>query len=186
MIPTGMPLFLTEFGYESNPPDPRNGVTPARQAEFNALGEFLAYQDPRVKANTQFLLRDAGPLKRFAKGSRNYWFTYQSGLFTQTGKGKPAAFGYALPLVGFPAGPGLVGFWGQLRFRPNGAQDVAVITWRPNPQTPWQQLGEPLPTNFRGFFSGTYPAPAPGAEYRAVYVDPQTGRNQAVSLNVKP
>jgi hypothetical protein len=71
-----MPVLLTEFGYESNPPDPRNGVPYARQALFNQLAEFLAYNEPRVQANTHFLLRDVAPLTRYPKGSRLYWFTY--------------------------------------------------------------------------------------------------------------
>ncbi|MEA2131068.1 MAG: hypothetical protein QOJ85_3959, partial [Solirubrobacteraceae bacterium] len=128
-MPTALPVFLTEFGYESNPPDTRNGIPYMRQAQFNQLADFLAYNDPRVMATTQFLLRDVGPLTQYPKGSRLYWFTYQSGLYTVRGRAKPAAFSYALPFVTFPAGAGTTGFWGQLRFRPNGAQDVAVLMW---------------------------------------------------------
>ncbi len=185
-IPAGMPIFLTEFGYESNPPDPRNGIPYMRQAQFNQLGEFLAYNDPRVAATTQFLLRDVGPLKRYPKGSRLYWFTYQSGLYTVRGRAKPAAFSYTLPFVTYPAGPGVVGFWGQLKFRPNGSQDVAVIMWRPNTRSPWQQVGEAVPTSFRGFFTGAVLAPSPGGEYRAVYVDPTSGKITHSSLFTKP
>jgi hypothetical protein len=188
-IAADLPILLTEFGYESNPPDPRNGVPYARQAEFNALAEFLAYNEPRVQATTQFLLRDVGPLKRYPKGSRLYWFTYQSGLQTITGKTKPAAFAYALPLVLFPSGEN-VGFWGQLRFRPNIVSaetpaDVAVIMWRPNAATPWAQVGEPVPTSARGFFGGAVAPPGPGGEYRAVYVDPATLRITHSSLALK-
>ena len=182
MIPSGLPILLTEFGYESNPPDPRNGIPLLRQAQFNQLAEFLAYNEPRVQATTQFLLRDVGPVRTAAKGSRLYWFTYQSGLQTLGGRTKPAAFGYALPLVVYPAGEGVVGFWGQLRFRPNGLQDPAVIMWRPDPKSPWQQLGEPSPVTPRGFFSGTVPIPGPGGEYRAVFVKPETSKITHSSL----
>ncbi len=191
MLPANLPIFLTEFGYESNPPDPRNGVPLPRQAQFNQLGEFLAYADPRVRATTQFLLRDASPLTRFARGSRGFWFTYQSGLFTVTGRAKPAAFAYSFPFVAFAQGVGpdgipIVGFWGQLRFRPNGRPDIAVITWRPNPQTPFAQLGPPVPVNPRGFFTAASPIPAADAEYRAAYVNPVTGKVMQVSLVTKP
>ena len=185
-MPGGLPIFLTEFGYESSPPDPRNGIPYMRQAQFNQLAEFLAYNDPRVMATTQFLLRDVGPLKKYPKGSRLYWFTYQSGLYTVGGRAKPAAFSYALPLVTFPAGEGTIGFWGQLRFRPNGSQDVAVFMWRPTTKSPWQQVGDAVPTSFRGFFTGTVPVPGPGGEYRAVYVDPETGKVSHSSLPVPP
>ncbi len=181
-IPSGMPIVLTEFGYESNPPDPRNGISYARQAQFNQLAEFLAYNEPRVQATTHFLLRDVAPLKRYPKGSRLYWFTYQSGLVTNAGRSKPAVFAYALPLVVFPAGEGIVGFWGQLRFRPNGAQDIAVLMWRPNAKTRWTQIGEPAPTSPRGYFNGTVPLPGVGGEYRAVYVNPGNGKITHSSL----
>ncbi len=178
-IPSALPILLTEFGYESNPPDPRNGIPLARQAEFNQLAEFLSYNEPRVQATTQFLLRDVGPVKRYPKGSRLYWFTYQSGLKTAGGTTKPAAFAYALPLVVFPSGPGTVGYWGQLRFRPNvppggTPTDVAALLWRPTPTTPWTLISDTVATTARGFFSGTFPLPGPGGEYRAVYVDPAT------------
>ncbi|MGH2943497.1 MAG: hypothetical protein ACRDLN_12070, partial [Solirubrobacteraceae bacterium] len=182
-LPAGLPVFLTEFGYESNPPDTRNGIPYARQAQFNQLADFLAYNEPRVQATTQFLLRDVGPVRRYPKGSRLYWFTYQSGLITVAGKAKPAVYGYTLPLVVYPAGDGVVGFWGQLRFRPNGAQDVAVFMWRPNSKAPWQQVGEPVPSSFRGFFGGTVPIPGPAGEYRAVYVNPETGKITHSSLS---
>jgi hypothetical protein len=181
-LPSALPIFLTEFGYESNPPDPRNGIPYMRQAQFNQLADFLAFNDPRVMATTQFLLRDVGPLTQYAKGSRLYWFTYQSGLYTVRGRAKPAAFSYALPFVTYPAGAGTTSFWGQLRFRPNGAQDVAVVMWRPNPKAAWQQVGDAITTSFRGFFTGTIADPAPGGQYRAVYVDPNTSKITHSSL----
>ena len=185
-IPAGMPVLLTEFGYESNPPDPRNGIPYLRQAQFNQLAEFLAFNEPRVAATTHFLLRDVAPLRRYPKGSRLYWFTYQSGLLTNAGRAKPAVFAYSLPLVVYPAGEGITGFWGQLRFRPNGAQDVAVFMWRPAKNAPWQQVGEPVATSPQGFFSSSVPTPGPGGEYRAVYVNPETGKITHSSLPTGP
>jgi len=184
-IPAGLPIWITEFGYESNPPDPRNGISLTSQADFNQRGEFLAYGNPRVPGFTQFLLRDAGPLKRFKKNSRNYWFTYQSGLFTVKGQAKPAASAYLLPFVANKAGAN-VSFWGQLRFRPNGAADTARIQWRPSAQAPWAQLGGPIQTSPRGHFTATSLAPSPTAEFRAVYVNPANGQIVAESLPAKP
>jgi len=192
-IPSGLPVLLTEFGYESNPPDTRNGIPLLKQAQFNQLAEFQAYNDPRVKATTQFLIRDAAPLTQYPKGSRLYWFTYQSGLYTVGGRAKPAAFAYSVPFVTFPAGPGTTGFWGQLRFRPNTlTPDNALVFWRPaaNPKPSlcgsaaggWVQQTAGIPTTFRGYFSGTFPTPGPGGEYCAGYFDPAKGRIVAGSL----
>ena len=200
-IPAGLPVLLTEFGYESNPPDPRNGIPLLRQAQFNQLAEFLAYTNPRVTATTQFLIRDAAPLVRSpvtgkanAKGSRAYWFTYQSGLYNLKGRAKPAAFAYTFPLVIYKPGvPGMTGFWGQLRFRPNvvGHTDVAVVFWRPAPNNKpcgpdgWTQVGGQNPTSFRGYFAGSFPTPGPGGEYCAVFHDPAKGRITHRSLTTK-
>jgi hypothetical protein len=176
-----LPIFLTEFGYESEP-DPRNGIPLFRQAEFNQLAEFLAYNDPRVAATTQFLLKDAAPLKRspvtgkaYKVGSREYWFTYQSGLYNTKNRAKPAAYAYSFPLVVYPAGEGVVGFWGQARFRPNGPnEDIVVFLWRPTSKSPWQQISEAVPTSTRNFFSGSVAIPGPGGEYSAAYLEPAT------------
>ena len=214
-IPAGMPILLTEFGYESNPPDTRNGIPLLRQAEFNQLAEFLAYTDPRVTATTQFMLRDAPPVLRnpltgraYARGSREYWFTYQSGLLDAKGRAKPAAFAYTFPFIVFQpkTTPGVTNFWGQLRFRPNcavvaetgkcagsgAAPDTAVVFWRPadnkKPCGPdgWTQQGPPIPTTFRGYFSGTFPTPAPGGQYCALFHDPAKGKITNRSLTTKP
>jgi hypothetical protein len=181
-LPTGLPIYITEFGYESNPPDPRNGIPLLKQARYNELGDFLAFNQPRVKGITQFLLRDAAPQRKFKKNLRKYWFTYQSGLFTTGGKTKPATYAYVLPFIVYPKGPGIVGFWGQLRARPNGSKDVAVVQSRLNAQSPWKQFGPAHPTSEFGFFTGSGAPPAPTAEYRAVYVVPGTGKILGASL----
>jgi hypothetical protein len=192
-IPAALPILLTEFGYESNPPDPRNGIPLLRQAQFNQLAEFLAYLDPRVTATTQFLLKDAPPLKQYPVGSRLYWFTYQSGLLDIRNRAKPAAFAYTFPFVILnPGVPGMTGFWGQLRFRPNGSDDVAVIFWRPTdnkkPCGPdgWLQMGAPVKTSFRGYFTGTFATPGPGGQYCALYFDPKKGKITNRSLTTTP
>ncbi|MEA2151076.1 MAG: hypothetical protein QOD69_2906 [Solirubrobacteraceae bacterium] len=192
MIPAALPIFLTEFGYESNPPDTRNGIPLLRQAQFNELAEFLAYNDPRVFATTQFLVRDVGPLTKYPKGSRLYWFTYQSGLYSVGGRAKPAAFAYTLPFVVFPAGEGVTGFWGQFKFRPNGSPDNAYVYWQPAANKDlcgtgsWVQLGGPVPTSFRGYFTGSVPTPGPEGQYCAAYYDDATQKFTHVSLSTKP
>ena len=190
-IAPNLPIFLTEFGYESEP-DPRNGIPLMRQAEFNQLAEFLAFNEPRVAATTQFLLRDAPPLrrspitgKRYKVGSREYWFTYQSGLYNTRGQAKPAAYAYTFPLVVFPGAEGTVGFWGQARFLPNGTADSVLFLWRPSPSAPWQQIADAIPTSARNFFSGSLPIPGPGGEYAAAYFNVAEGKIAAYSLPAK-
>lgn len=188
-IAAGLPVLLTEFGYESNPPDTLNGIPLLKQAQYNELAEFQAYNEPRVQATTQFLIRDGAPLTQYPKGSRLYWFTYQSGLYNLKGRAKPAAFAYTFPFVTFPAGLGTIGFWGEMRFQPNGSTDPVVIQWCPKPNCSptskeWVDQGAPVATSFRGYFTGTIPLPGPGGQYRAIYRDPQ--KNNALTHSSLP
>ena len=78
-----LPVYVTEFGYETDPPDPRRGVSPPQQAAYlqQAVGEALARPDVRMHA--QFLLRDLGD-----DG------LYQTGLELPDGRPKPSLFSF--------------------------------------------------------------------------------------------
>ena len=139
-IAADLPIFLTEFGYESEP-DPRNGIPFVAPGEFNQLAEFLAYNEPRVAATTQFLLRDAAPLRRSPVTGKALqgWLAgvlvhVPVGSVQHGERAKPAAFAYTFPLVVYPAGEGIVGFWGQARFRPNASANTILFLWRPDPE----------------------------------------------------
>jgi hypothetical protein len=188
-IPAGLPLFMTEFGFESNPPDPFSGVALDKQAQYNQMGEYMAYTNPRIFGQAQFILRDVAPLRNHRKGSKAYWFTYQSGLFFQRGQPKPAAFAYSMPLIGFPAGVDpatgapVKTFWGQMRFLRNGVVDNAYIQWRPKDGSAgWVTVSGPVAGDARGFFTAqaTAPSVAPG-EWRSVWLLPD-GRVGQFSL----
>src|SRR3954469_14615860 len=51
LIPSGLPVVLTEFGWETNPPDRFNGISLATQATWDNLGDYAAYRNDRVMAN---------------------------------------------------------------------------------------------------------------------------------------
>ena len=142
-IAKGLPIVLSEFGYETNPPDPFSGQPLDRQAEYINEGDYLAAQNPRILSQTQFILRDAGPVLRARPGTKPYWFTYQSGLLFADGSPKPAAAAYALPFIARPTAGG-VGVWGQLRFRPNGIVDQVQIERLSDDGTTWEPVGAPV------------------------------------------
>jgi hypothetical protein len=169
LIPAGMGIVLTEFGWETKPPDTLNGISLQNQAEWDNLGDYEAYKNPRVFANTQFLLFDVPPQRQFPKGSRAYWFTYQSGLFYSNGQRKPSATAYMLPLVIKRSGGGDL-FWGQVRFTPNGADQVVQLQRKQG--SDWVNDGDPIPvTNAVGFWEQTRPA-TKGATYRVLWTAP--------------
>jgi hypothetical protein len=171
-IARGLPIVITEFGYETNPPDPFSGQPLDRQAEFLNVGDWMAYTNPRVLSQTQFILEDGPPVRGARQGTKAYWFTYQSGLFFADGTPKPAAQAYALPFLAARL-PGGLGVWGQLRFRPNGITDRVQIERLTDDGSTWEPVGEPVTvTNAMGFFQGLLPETRPGT-YRAHWTGPE-------------
>ncbi|HYF24922.1 MAG TPA: hypothetical protein VD931_04200 [Baekduia sp.] len=93
-----VPLYLTEFGYQTNPPDPL-GVSQGKQAAYLAESEFRTYADPRVRTHSQFLLVDDEPLPGYPTTTTGAWgTTFQSGLRTLEGRAKPAFQAYQVPV----------------------------------------------------------------------------------------
>jgi len=119
----GMPLYLTEFGYQTDPPDPL-GVTPREQARYLNQSEYFAYRNRSVRTLSQFLLFDDGP----PVGT-----TFQSGLAYGDGRAKPAEAAYAFPLF-LPAPRVRAGrrlhVWGLLRGAPNGQAHRIDVLFR--------------------------------------------------------
>jgi putative glycosyl hydrolase len=72
-------IWVTEYGYQSNPPDRLFGVSWAKQAAYLTQAFALARKNPRIDMMLWFLLKD--------EPSLGGW---QSGLLTINGKRKPA------------------------------------------------------------------------------------------------
>jgi hypothetical protein len=98
------PLWLTEYGYQTNPPDRILGVSQAKQAQY--LGEAAArvWRAPGVTVLIQFLVRD--------EPSLGGW---QSGLYTVAGTPKLAAHAFPLPLAEVSRRGSRVALWAQVR-----------------------------------------------------------------------
>jgi hypothetical protein len=110
-IASGRGIYLTEFGIQSKP-DPFAGVSLARQAEYTAMSEHIAYANPRVKAFSQYLLRDDQPRKGVPRAQR--YSGFETGLRTSKGKKKPAYNAFILPLAATRYGSRDV-LWGRVR-----------------------------------------------------------------------
>jgi hypothetical protein len=116
-------LWVTEFGYETNPPDPTQPVSLAQQARWLGEAESIALADPRVRSFAQFLFRDLPRVP--GATARERWSDWQSGLELPDATPKPALESFAYPLVARPAGPGRVAFWGRLR-PGSGAREIRI------------------------------------------------------------
>src|SRR4051812_3588437 len=170
-IAKGLPIALTEFGYETNPPDPFSSKALTTVADWINEGDYLAAVNPRIISQTQFMLDDAAPVAGKRANTKAYWFTYQSGLYFANGAAKPSAEAYALPFLAAQTTGG-IGVWGQLRFRPNNITDSVQIEQLSADQSTWQPVGFPIQvTNPVGMFQTLLPGLGPGT-YRAHWTGP--------------
>lgn len=160
-----LPLWYTEFGYQTKPPDPYRGVSLARQANWNVRAEHVAYRDRRVIAFDQFLLRDSGPQTQYPASDRRFWSTYQTGLRFEDGREKPALAAYRLPLERV----GRHRLWGMVRPGAYGEPQTVRLERRPGPKAPWQAAGEKTVANPRGYFTARARR---GGDYRFVWLSP--------------
>ncbi len=167
LILKGLPVALTEAGWETLPPDPTRGVPLERQSEYINRMQRLAYDHPRIIIDTQFILRDVRPRARY-RGKRSrlsqYWATWQSGLLFADGRPKPAYNAYLVPFdVRPPDGSGNVRLWGQVRFLPPFEKQDVYLQFRPAGSEDWQFAAGPLPVeNALGYWEHSMPSPGPG------------------------
>lgn len=108
------PLWLTEYGYQTNPPDRLLGVSYALQAAYIGQAAYRVWAQSGVTLLIQFLVRD--------EPSLGGW---QSGLFTAGGTAKLSYHAFALPLMQMSRHGSSVKLWGQVR-PGSGARDYAI------------------------------------------------------------
>ena len=165
LLPKHLPLYLTEFGIQSAP-DLVSGVPLQRQSEFRALSERIAWQNPRVVAFSQYLLRDDLPdLTKSVLGGR--YSKFESGLETSAGKAKPAYDGFRLVLSAI-RGTRSVTLWGLVR--PARAATTVRLEHRSGAGGAWHALGS-VGTSAAGYFSKSTPAVA-NRQYRVRWTAP--------------
>jgi hypothetical protein len=146
------PLWLTEYGYQTNPPDRLLGVSYAQQAAYIGEAALRVWEQPGVTVLIHFLVRD--------EPSLGGW---QSGLFTVGGAAKLAYHAFALPLAEMSRRGSRVVVWGQVR---PGAGRRAYVLQRAT-GSGWRPLGGTAQTGAGGTFTRTLTLPA-GTRVRLV------------------
>jgi len=106
-IPPRREIYLSEFGFQSKPPDRFNGLSLGAQARSLNEADRLFYKDRRIRSVAQFELYDA-PEPR----NRD---VFNTGLRFIDGGLKPAWKAYRIPLTVERIAPGVVEVWGQVR-----------------------------------------------------------------------
>lgn len=104
VLPGGRrPLWVTEFWYDSRPPDP-HGLPLATQARWYEQALYLFW---RAGARAALTLQLADSPR-----GQGYAFTLQSGVFFRDGRPKPSYTAFRFPLVGERLRDGKVLVWG--------------------------------------------------------------------------
>jgi hypothetical protein len=170
--PGGVPLYLTEWGYKTNPPNPYVPTSPAAQAAWLNQGEYMMWRQPYVHGLTQFLLVDSKPKAHARKNSALYWSTFQTGLEFADGTPKPSFAAYRVPIwLPNPHHGGAVAVWGQLRVADHSAAQSAQIEFEPSGASSWQPLATVQTNSPEGFIFTHVSIPSAGA-VRITYTAP--------------
>lgn len=138
-------IWLTEYGYQTNPPDLFLGVSLEQQATYVASSALRVYRSASVDMLVHFMVRDdAAPAG------------WQSGVRFADGSPKPSYAAFRMPLVQTARRGPLVDLWGQVRPR-SGPQPFRV--WlEEGDRAGW--IGGSRVTDASGFFTIQVPARA--------------------------
>jgi hypothetical protein len=135
-----LPIYNTEFGLQSNPPDNSVTTTPSRQARLLNEKEEYSYRYGRLRSYSQYLLND-DPARPGPRSAR--WSGFQTGLRFPNGNRKPAYDAYRFPIVVHRKRRG-VHIWG--RVRPGGGHRYLRL------YAGGRRVGRLMRTNSRGYF----------------------------------
>jgi hypothetical protein len=133
-------MWLTEYGYQTNPPDRVLGVSDLAQARFLGEAALRAYELPRVDILIHYLLQDEPDVDR-----------WQSGLLTVAAKPKPAYDAFRLPLAERSRTGLRTVLWGQVR-PGHGRRAYRLLQER---NGGWRSVGATRRTGAGGMFQVT-------------------------------
>ena len=147
-IPRKLPIFYTEFGYQTNPPDKLFGVPLAKQSEYLNQSDWMAFQDARIRSVAQYKLVDEGDPASF-----------QTGLQFANGQAKPSFEHYKLPLWVVRSGSN-VKVYGQVRPADDGSLETVLIQNSPKAGAPFSTVQAVQVNSRKGHFLVEVPAQA--------------------------
>jgi hypothetical protein len=142
-------IWLTEYGYQTNPPDKVLGVSYATQARYVSEAALCAYEAPRVDVLIHYLVEDEPDPAR-----------WQSGVYTAADHAKPALRALRFPFTEQSRTGRRTTLWGQVR--PDEARTYRLLRFDAGK---WVRVGGDMRTTARGYLKRVVNA-APGARYR--------------------
>jgi hypothetical protein len=161
-----LPVYNTEYGYITNPPNPGTEYpSPVTAARYENWAEYLTWRNPRIATAMQFTLYDGGTAKNAV---HNVGFT--TGLLFSNGAPKATFYAYRMPIFmpATKAGPDHpLEVWGCARparyayFDTHQPQYVDV-QFRTGSSGPFRTLRTVRITDARGYFDVRVKFPASG------------------------
>lgn len=174
-------LYLTEYGYQTDPPDPFSGVPLRRHNRYLQQAAYISWANPRIRELNQFRLTD-GPIRSELPGLRRF-IEFQSGLRFQDFRPKPANETFPHPFwiknVRPKAGR-RIGLWGQVR---RGAGHFVSIQFSRGHDGPFRTLTR-IPTTVRGYFFTR--ARGRNGYFRYRYDDGPSGKSAVIRVRPRP
>jgi hypothetical protein len=113
-VPRGLPVYNTEFGFQTNPPDKTVGVSQSAQAQYLNQADYMSWRDGRLRSFAQYELFDEHDTGAF-----------QTGLRFEDGRAKSGLDAYRLPVWAFKRS-GYNYVWGMVRPARGGSQAATV------------------------------------------------------------
>ena len=192
-----LPIYVTEYGYETNPPDVVRGVTLLQQARYHGLATYMTWLQEDVALFAQFLMNDVGQLPGTDDPLEiaRHW---NSGLYFHDGQPKPAVQAFELPFWAESRtleGSDVVVLFGQVR--PNVGRERVRVEMQ-TPDGSWVRIrtyetrgaGDPacnaesaFLTDTEGFYLRLTPYQYP-TSYRARWIKSDGTTEETVSVRV--
>ncbi len=173
-LDTRLPIYDTEFGYQTNPPETiQRAIPPKLAAYYMNWAEYISWHDARVASWDQYLLTDPPPPSNF-----------DTGLEFANGKPKdPMYEAFRMPLY-LPNSTGkkdqALDVWGCVRpahwlLASSKAPQVAEIQFQPASGGAFKTVGRVTITDKYGYFNTSVTFPSSGS-VRTAWSSPTTGQ----------
>jgi hypothetical protein len=143
-----MPIWITEFGYQTDPPDPFASPI-ALVPRFMSESEWLAYHDQRVKSYAQYPLSDDSTAGR----GLSRFHGFQSGIDSSSNRPKKFVYqAFQTPLFVRLISRSSVEVFGGVRVASGGTAELQVATGKSNA---YRKLAT-VTLNSRGYFDRNF------------------------------
>jgi hypothetical protein len=176
LAPGARNLWVTEYGYETNPPVSGWIFSEGDQARFLTWAEYIASRTPSVRSFAQFLLRDLPPGSiRVGESRKRAFGQWQSGVLREDGQTKLGAYHFRAGIFVQRLHGNRLRIYGRLRI--GAGTRTVIVERRPEASESWEPVLPEFTVDGKGAFIRYARAPKGRKwRYRLRYLDGDTWR----------